>query len=457
MPDYPAYLAAQQERFLDELLDLLRIPSVSANPQRKDDVRRAAQWVKERLLAAGMQEARLIETPRHPAVYGHWLGLPGAPTVLIYGHFDVQPPEPFELWQDPPFSPALRDGRIYARGASDMKGNLMIAIAACEAHLKTTGRLPVNVRFLLEGEEEIGSPSLPDILRQHRDLLQADLAVSADSGQISDDQPMLLTSLRGLVGLQIDVRSAASDLHSGVMGGIAPNAIHALTAILASLRDAEGRIVVEGFHDDVLPITERERAELGAFPDDTPEILRACGIRAAAGDPDFTPRERNWLRPTLEVNGIWGGYQGEGEKTVIPCEAHAKLTCRLVANQRPEAVAEFLRRHILRHAPQEVEVSLRAVPGHAMPYAIPDNHPGQAAAARMLRAVYGREPYRYRIGATVPIAALLREILGMDTVSFGFSQFDEGMHAPNEFFRVASLGRGLTAFAQLLEELQDIR
>jgi acetylornithine deacetylase/succinyl-diaminopimelate desuccinylase-like protein len=287
--------------------------------------------------------------------------------------------------------------------------------------------------------------------------LQADLAVSADSGQVSEEQPMLLASLRGIVGLQIDVRSAASDLHSGIMGGIAPNAIHALTQILASLRDSQGRIVVEGFHDDVLPVTDQERQQLQAIPDDTREMLREFGIRAAAGDPLFTPRERNWLRPTLEVNGIWGGYQGEGVKTVIPCEAHAKITCRLVANQRPAAIAELLGRHILRHAPAEVEVSLQALPGQGMPYAIPDDHPGQAAAARTLRAVYGREPHRYRIGATVPIAALLRETPGMDTVAFGFSQFDEGMHAPNEFFRVANFERGLIAFAQLLGELRTIR
>jgi len=450
---WQGYLDAHAARFLDEFAELLRIPSVSTSPEHQGDVRRAAQWCAARLAAAGFSEARVCESGGHPLVYGEWLGAPGRPTVLIYGHFDVQPPDPIELWQAPPFEPAVRDGRIYARGASDMKGNLMIAVAACEAFLHTSGRLPLNVKFLLEGEEEVGSPSLPAFLREHKELLAADLAVSADSGQAGEEQPMLLTALRGLAGLQIDVRSASSDLHSGIMGGIAPNAIHALVEILASLRGPDGAILVDGFHDDVRPLGPEERQEMARIPDDTPAMLRHAGIRAAHGEPGYTPRERNWARPTLEVNGIWGGYQGDGVKTVIPCEAHAKITCRLVPDQAPARVLELLERHVHRHAPQEVEVSVRPLPGQGFPYRIPDDHPGQLAAERALRTVYGKAPYRYRLGASVPVTALLQEILGMQTVAFGFSMFDEGMHAPNEFLRLGNFAKGQRAFCLLLEEV----
>ena len=453
MVSWHDYLTERKERLLQDLREFLAIPSVSTDPARGGDVRRAAEWAAERLKAAGFPDARVCETAGHPVVCAEWLGAPGRPTVLVYGHFDVQPPGPLELWQDPPFEPTLRQGRIYARGASDMKGNLLIAVAACEAWLQSEGRLPVNVKFLLEGEEEVGSPSLPAFLAEHRDLLRADLAVSADSGQVSEDQPMLLLALRGLAGLQIDVRSAAVDLHSGIMGGIAPNAVHALVRILDSMRAPDGRILVDGFYNDVRPLTPEERQEMARIPDDTGAFLRAVGIRAASGESGFTPRERNWARPTLEVNGIWGGYEGDSLKTVIPCEAHAKITCRLVADQDPRRILGLLERHVHAHAPEEVQVSVLPLPGQGFPYRIPDDHPGLLAAERALLAVYRRAPYRYRMGASVPVTALLQEILGIHTVAFGFSMFDEGMHAPNEFLRLKNFERGQEAFCRLLEEL----
>jgi len=447
------YLAQHEDRFDRELMEFLAIPSVSTDPERRQDVRRAQEWVRRRLETAGLQDARILETPGHPLVYASWLGAPGRPTVLIYGHADVQPPEPLDLWLSPPFEPQVRDGRVYARGASDMKGNLLAAIAACEARLATEGRLPVNVKFLCEAEEEVGSPSLPAVLAAERDLLAADLAVSADSGQAGEDQPMIVTGLRGLAGLEVSVRTARVDLHSGLAGGIAPNAVHVLVDLLASLRDRSGRIVVEGFHDGVLPLSDEEREEIGRIPDDTPALLAAAGIAEPAGDPDFSPRERNWVRPTLEVNGIGGGYQGEGVKTVIPCEARAKITCRLVPEQSPAQVRLALERHLRRHAPAGVELTLAALPGEGSPYLLPAAHPGQAAAARTLEAIYGKTPYQYRLGASVPITASLKDILGVDTVAFGFSLFDEGMHAPNEFVRLSSLRRGREAFCRLLGEL----
>ncbi len=447
------YLTHHRDRFLAEFQELLAIPSVSTNPARMTDVRRAAVFTADRLRQAGFSNAAVHETTGHPVVLASWLEAPGKPTVLVYGHFDVQPPEPLELWTSPPFEPEVRDGRIYARGASDMKGNLMLAVAACEAWLKTSGQLPVNVRFLLEGEEEVGSASLPDFITAHRDLLQADLAVSADSGQPGEDQPMLLTALRGLTGLQVDVRTARTDLHSGLLGGIAPNALHAMVEILGSLRDSEGRIAVAGFHDDVRPLSEADRREIADIPDDTPLLLGYAGIAAAVGDPDYTPRERNWVRPTLDVNGLWGGYEGEGSKTVIPCEAHAKITCRLVPDQDPARVQELVRSHILRHAPQGAEVSFQSLAGGALPYHIPDDHPGQAAAQRALTALYGKLPLHYRMGASVPITAMLHALLGIHTVSYGFGMFDENMHAPNEFMRLRNFELGQTGFALLLEEL----
>jgi acetylornithine deacetylase/succinyl-diaminopimelate desuccinylase-like protein len=287
----------------------------------------------------------------------------------------------------------------------------------------------------------------------NRDRLACDLAVSADSSQGSEDQPVLCEALRGLCGLQIDVRSASADLHSGVMGGVAPNAAHALVAILGSMRDAEGRVLVEGFYDDVAPLGAEERRALATVPDDTEDTARAAGIRALSGEPGFTPRERNWARPTLEVNGLWGGYAGEGLKTIIPCEAHAKVTCRLVPDQEPRRVLALLRGHVEQHAPAEVEVRTVPFAGRSDPYRIPADHPAMVAAGRVLTALYGRAPLLVRSGATVPLPAILRRSLGVYTVGFGFGLRDEHIHAPDEFIRLASLEKGRRAFCMLLEEL----
>jgi len=328
MPTVETYLQENEPRYTDELLAFLRIPSVSALPERADDVRRAAQWVAGRLMAAGLDNIQILPTGGHPVVYADWLRAPGRPTVMIYGHFDVQPADPLDLWTSPPFEPVIRDDRVYARGASDDKGNMLIPILAVEALLQTEGALPVNVKFFLEGQEEIGSPQLPAFIAQRRDLLACDLVVSADGGQYDETHPALLVSSKGLGGVQIDVRGARTDLHSGVYGGGVANPIHALAHIIDSMRDSEGKILVEGFYDKVAPLSAEDRAAIAAVPFDEAALRGQVGVDALVAEPGYTPQEHMAARPTLEVNGIWGGFQGEGTKTVLPAEAHAKGSFR---------------------------------------------------------------------------------------------------------------------------------
>ncbi len=325
------YFAAERARHLDELMDFLRIPSVSALPAHRQDMARAAEWVAERLRAAGVPRVEVLPTAGHPVVWGAWpADDPGAPTALIYAHYDTQPADPLDQWETPPFEPAVRDGRFYARGASDDKGNLLISIAVTEALRAITGRPPLGLIFLFEGEEEIGSPNLRAFLNEHRDWLRADVAISADSAMWGQDAPSLVLGSKGLAGVQLDVRGTSTDLHSGLHGGLAPNALNALASLIASMRAPEGRITIDGFCDGVRPLTERERAAIAAVPFDEEEYRRSLGVDALIGEPGYGPLERNWARPTLDVNGLWGGFQGEGSKTVIPAEAHAKITCRLV-------------------------------------------------------------------------------------------------------------------------------
>jgi len=449
------YLEEHRSRFLDEFLELLRIPGISTDPAAADAVRRAADWVAERLRQAGMEGVRLLETGGHPAVYGEWCRTPGKPTVLIYGHFDVQPVDPLHLWTHPPFEPAVVDGRVYARGATDMKGNLLLPVIACEALLRTEGQLPVNVKFLLEGEEEIGSPHLGPLLEEHRQLLACDLMVSADGGCGTPERPEVWLGPRGLVALQINVRTADRDLHSG-NGGLAPNPIHALVRLLDSMRDGEGRITVAGFYDSVRPLSEDERADIAAAASPLTEFRAETGVRGFFGEPGYTPFERASARPTLEVNGIWGGFTGEGVKTVIPCEAHAKITCRLVPDQRPGEIREKLLAHIRQHAPAYAEVTVDHLPGEADPYLIPADHPAQQALVRVVTELTGKAPRVTRGFGTVPVMGLVKRILGVDTITLGAGQADERPHAPDEFFRLDSFVRGQRAYVMLLHELSRI-
>jgi acetylornithine deacetylase/succinyl-diaminopimelate desuccinylase-like protein len=453
MPTWQAYLEQNRSRIRDEYFDLLRIPSISALPEHAGDVQQAARWVANRLRAAGLENVEVLPTGGHPVVYADWRHAAGKPTILIYGHFDVQPVDPLNLWTNPPFEPTVRDGRVYARGASDMKGNLVASIVGVEALLKTSGALPVNLKFFLEGQEEIGSPQLPQFVAANKDRFACDLVVSGDGGQWAADQPSLGIATRGLAGVQIDVRGASTDLHSGLFGGAVQNPIHALVALLASMRGPDGKILVAGFYDDVVPLTADDRAKIAEIPFDEAAYKREVGVDALFGEAGYSPRERTWARPTLEVNGIWGGFQGEGIKTVLPNEAHAKITCRLVPNQDPARIAELLTRHVETHAPAGVKATARPLPGRAKPYHLSADHPGNRAARDVLVELYGKEPYYIRSGGTIPVTELFRTHLGADTVSFGFGLDDEKFHAPDEFTRLASFDRAQHAYCMLLERL----
>lgn len=446
-------LRDRREQSVAELVDLLRIPSVSALPERAADVERAAAWVAHRLETAGMERVELMPTGGHPVVYGESVRAPGRPTVLVYGHFDVQPVDPVELWTSPPFAPVVREGRIYARGASDNKGNILAAIVGVEALLRRDGTLPVNVKFLVEGQEEIGSPELSGFVAAHRELLGCDVILNADGGQWSETEPLLLEGLRGLCGMEIEVRGPSSDLHSGVFGGAVANPLHALAAILAGLHAADGRVTVAGFYDDVAVPSPEVREAIAAVPFDEAAYLRDLGIRELHGEPGYGTHERLWIRPTLEVNGMWGGFQGQGTKTVLPREAHAKITCRLVPDQDPARVLDRLEAHVQAHAPRGVSVAVRRGSALAYPYLVKPDLPATETVRRVLRALYGREPYRVRSGGTVPVCEIFLRHLGVHAVSFGFGLPDERFHAPDEFFRIASFERAQIGYCRLLAEL----
>jgi len=453
MASWETYLEEHRPRFLDEMLDFLRIPSISSLSEHAGDVKRAAEWVASRMRAAGIEGVRILPTGGHPVAYGEWLHAAGKPTAMIYGHFDTQPVDPIDRWSHPPFDPVLRDGRVYARGASDDKGNMLVPILAAEAMLKSQGVLPVNVKFFFEGEEEIASAHLPAFIEAYRELLACDLVISADGTQWSEDQPALLIGLRGNCGLQIDVQGASSDLHSGLYGGTVQNPIHALARLLDSMRRPDGKIAVEGFYDDVVPLTEEEMAHIGAVPYDEEDYKRRIGVEELFGEPGYKTFERAWTRPTLEVNGIWGGFQGEGSKTVIPSEAHAKITCRLVANQEPSKVIERIASHVKKHAPKGVRATLRPRPAAAQPYSMPADHPGNRAAHAVLQELYGKAPYYARLGGSISACSLFLTQLRAYTAMFAFGLEDEGAHAPDEFFRLGSFDRGQKAYCMLLERL----
>ncbi len=455
MVSWIEYLEKNESRFIGELEDFLRIASISALSENVSEVERAGEWAAQRLREAGIEKVEVMPTDGHPVVYGEWLHASDAPTILIYGHFDTQPVDPLDLWDHPPFEPTIKNDRIYARGATDDKGNMLIPILAAEALLKTEGTLPINVKFFFEGQEEIGSPQLPDFLANHKDLLACDLILNADAGQFSEDHPGLHVGLRGICGLQIDVQGPDHDLHSGTYGGAVQNPIHAIAQLLSSMRSPKGKILVDRFYDNVIPLTEEERKRIATIPFDEEEYKEEIGVEELFGEPGYSTRERTWIRPTLEVNGIYGGFQGEGTKTVLPSEAHAKITCRLVPDQDPDRIIQCLERHIATHRPPGVTVKTRNLSIGAKPYLIPPDHPGNEAAAAVLEELYGVAPYYTRMGGTVPITSLFLEHLKAYSVSFAFGLPDERMHSPNEFFRLKSLRRGQRAYALILKLLAE--
>jgi acetylornithine deacetylase/succinyl-diaminopimelate desuccinylase-like protein len=452
MTDVAEYLAAERPAILERLRTLLRMPSVSADPARAEGMQAARAFLLERLRSAGLQDVQLLDGGGQPAVYGAWTGAPGRPTIIIYGHYDVQPPEPLELWVSPPFEPTERDGKLYARGASDVKGSTTIAIETVAAYLATSGECPVNVKFFLEGEEEVGSPSLAAIVERHRDLLQADAVLSADGGRSSLEAVTINVGARGLAKLDFSVRTAAKDLHSGRYGGTTRNALHEMARLVASLHDAEGRVAVAGFYDDVHTPDAAQAEELAAATFDEARYYAGFG-GAVWGEPEYGVLARQTLRPTLDVNGMWGGYTGAGSKTVIPCQAHAKVTMRLVPGQDPTRARTVLEAHLRAHCPPGVELSFSPEREGTWASAIDPAHPLLLAAETVLARTTNQRPQRRRIGGTLPITAVFKQMLGIDTLMFGFASPDEDQHAPNEFFRLSSLDEGLRAWPVMLEEV----
>ena len=442
------YLAAHHEHILGELIEFARIPSVSTDPQHREDTTRAAAWVAARLREAGPVDVRVHPTAGHPVVYGAWLGAPTAPTLLVYGHYDVQPPDPLARWLSTPFEPQVRDGRLYGRGVSDNKGPMLIPLKVAQAFFATRGALPLNVKFIFEGEEEIGSRNLEPFLVANRELLRADAVLSADGAMWRIDEPSITIASRGVSGLEFSLKGADRSLHSGRYGGSIANALHAIAELVASLHAPDGRVAVDGFYDDVATPPADERREIAALPFDEERFLAEVGAPATFGEPGYGTLERLWIRPTLEVNGMWGGYQGEGSQTVTPNEAHAKISCRLVPDQDPDRIRALVARHLETHLPAGVTLSIGGERHAARPYRIPSDHPGLVTAERVLQEVYKKKALRVRMGSTLPVSDLFKRLLSIDTVFFSFSTADEDFHSPNEFFRVHRLHEGLEAWAR---------
>ena len=453
MTSWQSYLDEHQSEYLEQMLDFLRIPSISSLPEHAGDVRAAGEWVMARCRDAGLEHIEMMETGGHPVVYADWLHAPGKPTVLIYGHFDVQPVDPLDLWASPPFAPVVKDGKVYARGATDDKGNMLVPILAMEALLKSTGSLPVNVKCFFEGQEEIGSPTLPPFVAANKEKFACDMAISADGGQWAEDQPALMVGLRGLAGVEIDVTGPDHDVHSGMYGGAIQNPIHALAGILASMRGADGKILVDDFYADVVELSTEDRSLLAEVPFDEAKFFGGVDVDAPFGEPGYTTLERRWARPTLEVNGIGGGFQGDGVKTVLPSRAHAKITCRLVADQNPARIIAALQAHVAAHTPPGVKVTVTGMPSSATPYLMPADHPGNVAARDVHMELYGKEPFYARSGGSIPVCSMFLDNLGVYTVNFGFGLDDEYQHSPNEFYRLSSFEKGQRGYCLLLERL----
>jgi acetylornithine deacetylase/succinyl-diaminopimelate desuccinylase-like protein len=452
MSSVARFVKDQRPRHLDQLKQLLAMPSISTDPDRAKDVKRAAEWVGKRLKAAGCTKVKIHLTKRHPIVYGEWLGAPGKPTILVYGHYDVQPVDPVELWNTPPFEPTVKDDRIYARGASDDKGQFIVHVNALEAHLKTTGSCPVNVKFLIEGEEEIGSPNLDPFLVKSKKMLACDAVVVSDTAMFAKGIPSICYGLRGLAYLQVDVTGTHRDLHSGTFGGSVVNPANALIEMIAKLKDARGKVKIPGFYDDVKKLTAAERRAFASLPHKDLRFKRAIGAPELFGESGYTTLERLWTRPTLDVNGIWSGFTGEGAKTVIPAVAHAKISMRLLPSQRPNDITAKATRYLKKIAPPSVKITVRNLHGGEA-WLAPTDHPALQAAGRAVKRAFGKTPVLVREGGSIPIIATFSKVLKVPCVLMGIGLNDDNLHAPNEKIDLDNFYRGNEAAAYLMEEL----
>jgi acetylornithine deacetylase/succinyl-diaminopimelate desuccinylase-like protein len=449
------FINVQRDRFVDELRAYLAIPSVSALPAHQADVRRCAEWTADQMRQIGLQQVRLMETPGNPVVYGEWLGAPGAPTVLFYGHYDVQPVDPVELWESPPFEATVRDGELYARGAADDKGQVFMHFKAVEAHMRQTGGLPLNMKFFIEGEEEVGSAHLDDFVRDHKDLLAADVVVISDTAMIGKGVPSICYGLRGLVYYQIDLRGTRSDLHSGVFGGAVANPAFVLSQILAQMKDRSGRIKIPGFYDDVRPLTDEERQEWKKLPFNEKNYRKELGAPKLAGETGYSVYERTWGRPTFDVNGLLAGFTGEGPKTVIPAVAMAKVSMRLVPDQTPDKIGALFEQHVRKITPKTVELTLTRMHG-GMPWMAGFDDPFLRAAGRAIEKGFGKAPVFNREGGSIPVVATFQKELGVPSVLFGIGLPDENAHAPNEKLDLGNFHGGIISSAYLYQEIAQV-
>lgn len=435
------YQAQHKDRFLNELLDLLRIPSVSADSRHNDDTKRCAEAVKQRLVEAGADNVEVCPTAGHPIVYGDKIIDPSLPTVLVYGHYDVQPPDPLDLWTSPPFEPVIKDGKIYARGSADDKGQFYMHVKAFETMIKTN-TLPCNVKFMIEGEEEVGSNNLGIFLNDNKERLKADVVLISDTSMISMDTPSIDTGLRGLAYMEVEVTGPNRDLHSGVYGGAVANPATILAKMIASLHDENNHITIPGFYDGVQELSATERENLNKAPFDEAEYKQDLGVDELWGEKGYTTIERTGIRPTLEVNGIWGGYTGEGAKTVLPSKAFAKISMRLVPNQDWVKISDLFKAHFGKIAPKSVKVKVTAHHGGS-PYVTPTDHVAFKAASKAISATFGKDPIPVRGGGSIPIVALFEKVLGLKTVLMGFGLDSDNLHSPNEKYELVNFYKGI--------------
>jgi acetylornithine deacetylase/succinyl-diaminopimelate desuccinylase-like protein len=455
MKQVKEYVNANKQRFIDELIELLSIPSVSADPAYKKDVARTAEWVKKSLLDAGVDKAEVIPTAFHPIVYGEKIIDKKLPTVMVYGHYDVQPPDPLDLWTSPPFKPVIKNGKIYARGACDDKGQMYMHVKAFELMMRNK-MLPCNVKFLIEGEEEVGSESLGVFVKKNKAKLQSDVILISDTDIIANDIPSINVGLRGLSYVQVEVTGPNRDLHSGVYGGAVPNPINILCEMIASLKDKDGHITIPGFYKDVNKVSDKDRKELARAPFSLKEYKKDLGIDDVIGEKGYTTPERTSIRPTLDVNGIWGGYTGEGSKTVIASKAYAKISMRLVPNQLPDKTIALFTKHFTKIAPKSVKV--KVIPFHGGdPLLLDTKFVGYAAAEKAMITSFGKKPIPVRGGGSIPIVALFKKELKTDSILFGFGLNSDNIHSPNESYGIFNYLKGIETISLFHQYYAEMR
>src|SRR5436305_7548823 len=450
------FINVNRDRYVEELKALLAIPSISALPEHAADVKRCAEWCADEMRRIGLENVRLIDTPGNPVAYGEWLGAPGAPTLLYYGHYDVQPVDPVALWESPPFEPTIRDGEIYARGSADDKGQVFMHFKAIEAHLKQNGKLPVNIKIILEGEEEVGSVNLDNFIIANKADLKADVVIISDSPMFARGVPSICYGLRGLVYTQIDLRGSSTDLHSGSFGGAVANPAFVLAQMIAQMKDRSGHIKVPGFYDDVVPLTQEERDAWAKLPFNEKQYRKDFGIPKLHGESEYKTLEPTWARPTLEVNGLLSGFTGEGAKTVLPAVAMAKISMRLVPDQDPDKMANLFEAYVRKAAPKTVEGQFTRMHG-GKPWMTSFDNPFVQAAGRAIEKGFGRKPVFTREGGSIPVVSTFQEELGLPSVLFGVGLPDENAHAPHEKLDVANFHGGIIASAVLYDEISRTR